>query len=112
MFHIHPQTTGWHKRKLLFLIFIPIIFLLLAAVVQFLWNAILPGVAHAGIISYWQSLGLLALCRILFGGFHHRSGRSHFAEARQRKEKWMAMNDEEKQKFKEEWRSRCEHRNQ
>jgi len=113
MFNDH-QHTYWRKRNLLFLIFIPAIFFLMAAVVQFLWNAILPDVAHLGIISYWQSFGLLALCRILFGGFgfHGREGKPHWGHTSPMKEKWIGMNDEEKQKFRDEWKSRCEHRNQ
>jgi Ca2+/H+ antiporter, TMEM165/GDT1 family len=113
MFNDHQHTPGWQKRKLLFLIFIPALFFVMAAAVQFLWNAILPDLVHAGIISYWQAMGLLALSRILFGGFgfHGRGGKPHFGHASPLKEKWMGMNDEEKQKFRDEWKSRCEHRN-
>jgi hypothetical protein len=107
------HINGWDKRKLLFVVLIPALLLLMAAAVQFLWNAILPGVAHAGVISYWQALGLLALCRILFGGFGF-GGRGHkppFGHISPMKEKWMGMNDEEKQKFRDEWKTRCLHRN-
>jgi Ca2+/H+ antiporter, TMEM165/GDT1 family len=110
MFNNQQNMSGWEKRKFLFMIFIPVLLLLMAAVVQFLWNSILPDVVNAGTISYWQSFGLLALCRILFGGFGCRSHRPHFGHNSLLKEKWMGMNDEEKQKFREEWRSRCEQR--
>ena len=113
MFNDHQHTPGWQKRKFLFVIFIPVVLFAMAAVVQYLWNAILPDVVHAGIISYWQSLGLLALSRILFGGFgfHGRGGNSHFGRTSALREKWKGMTDEEKQKFREEYTSRCEHRN-
>jgi hypothetical protein len=38
-------------------------------VVMYLWNAILPDLFGLRTITFWQALGLLALCRILFGGF-------------------------------------------
>lgn len=109
----YNHTTGRHNRKLLFLVLIPALLLLMAAVVQFLWNAILPGVTHAGVISYWQALGLLALCRILFGGFGFggRGHKPHFGHHSAMREKYMGMNEEEKQKFREEWKTRCQHRN-
>ena len=47
-------------------------------VVQWLWNWLVPGIFALRRITFWEALGLLALCRILFGGFgrgggHHRS---------------------------------------
>ncbi len=113
MFREQQHSEGWQRQRLPFLLLIPVFILVLAAAVQFLWNAILPEVTHAGIISYWQSLGLLALCRILVGGFGHggRSSRPRFGRPPLMNEKWMEMSSEEKQKFREEWRSRCEHRN-
>ena len=47
------------------------------AVVRLLWNWLLPPLFGWRQISFWQALGILALCRILFGGFgFHGSGRS------------------------------------
>jgi hypothetical protein len=111
MFSNHQHTPGRQKRKFLFLIFIPVMLLAVAAIVQYLWNAILPDIVHAGSISYWQSLGLLVLSRILFGGFGGRGHKPHFSHSSPAmREKWMNMNDEEKRKFREEWKFRCEHR--
>ena len=46
-------------------------------VVRLLWNWLLPPLFGWAQITFWQALGLLALCRILFGGFGlHGSGRS------------------------------------
>jgi hypothetical protein len=36
--------------------------------VMLLWNALLPNLLGAADINYLQAAGLLALCRILFGG--------------------------------------------
>jgi len=38
-------------------------------VVKVLWNWLLPTLFGWPRVGFWQALGLLALCRILFGGF-------------------------------------------
>lgn len=83
--------------------------LLLGAVVMLLWNSILPEVAGFKTISYGQALGLLVLCRILFGGFHfgRRGGYGPpFAKPGFR-EKFMNMTDEERATFRAQWQERC-----
>jgi len=54
----------------------------LGGVVMTLWNAILPGLfAGVGRLDYLHALGLLILCRILFGGFRgHGGGRAHWGK--------------------------------
>ena len=48
-------------------------------VVLHLWNWLLPTLFGWRQITFWQALGLLALCRILFGGFGGRGfHRSNF----------------------------------
>ena len=48
-------------------------------VVLQLWNWLLPPLFGWRQITFWQALGLLALCRVLFGGFgHHGCYRSGF----------------------------------
>lgn len=42
------------------------------AVVLLLWNWLLPPLFGIPRIGFWQALGLLTLCRILFGGFGFR----------------------------------------
>lgn len=78
---------------------------------MFLWNIILPRVTHLAKINYWQALGLIVLCRILFGRFSFGGpfGKSK-GEARADilKDKLMTMDDADKASFREEWRKRCE----
>lgn len=74
--------------------------------VMFLWNSILPPVFGFSVITFWQAIGLLVLSKILFGGFsggHHRHKRS----CHHRSDQWMNLTPEEKEKMKDEWRSRC-----
>ena len=65
--------------------------------VMSLWNWIIPTLfASANNIDYLHALGLLVLCRILFGGFHGRGGWHNHKMHR-----WHNMTDEEKEKFKQ-----------
>lgn len=49
-------------------------------VVMLLWNWLLPPLFGLPAIGVWQGFGLLALCRILFGGFGGGGGRSRSRE--------------------------------
>ncbi len=74
-------------------------------VVRELWNWLAPSLFGLKVITFWQALGLLALCRILFGGFGlHGSGR---ASRRRMFERWEAMTPEERERFREGMRGRC-----
>jgi len=74
-------------------------------VVQHLWNWLLPALFGWRQISFWQALGLLALCRILFGGFGGGSHRSKFR--RRMAERREQMTPEEREKLRQSMRSRC-----
>jgi hypothetical protein len=77
-------------------------------VVLHLWNWLLPALFGWRQINFWQALGVLVLCRILFGGFGgHGSGRSNFR--RRMKERWEGMTPEEREKFRQGMRSGCGH---
>ncbi len=95
------------KKGFFFLLIGAAVALLLAAVVQMLWNAILPAVMAVQPLTYGQALGLLVLCRILFGGFGFR-GAWRGGPPRHFREKWMQMDDAERAQFKEAWKRRCE----
>jgi len=74
-------------------------------VVRLLWNWLLPPLFGWRQITFWQALGLLALCRILFGGFGlHGSGRSHVR--RREAERWESMTPEERERFRHGMRER------
>jgi Ca2+/H+ antiporter, TMEM165/GDT1 family len=103
-------SSPYRKRKwMFFLLIIPLVVLAFSYLVMFLWNAILPEVVHVNPITYWQAMGLLVLSRLLFGGFGFRGNHHHHhvEKAREIREKWKGMSEEEKAQFKEEWRNRC-----
>lgn len=68
-------------------------------VVLLLWNWLVPPLFGWRALTFWQALGLLALCRILFGGHTWRhSGRSNFR--RRMKERCSNMTPEERERFR------------
>lgn len=93
------------KWKLIFII--PLAILGIAAfiaiggeLVMRLWNWLLPPLFGWRMINFWQAVGILALCRILFGGWgHHGSSRSNFR--RRMAERRERMTPEEREKFRQ-----------
>jgi hypothetical protein len=87
-------------------------------VVMLLWNWLAPTVFGLRLITFWQAIGLLALCRILFGGFgfggggHRNSRRRMEGRIRERvrermDERWEQMTPEERERFRQGMRGRC-----
>ena len=88
------------RRKWIFLAPAAIVGILLftflgGEVVRLLWNWLLPAIFGWREISFWQAVGLLALCRILFGGF----GRHGVYRSKR-------MNPEERERFRQRMRER------
>jgi hypothetical protein len=73
-------------------------------VVRLLWNWLLPPMFGWPVIGFWQALGLLALCRILFGGFGMRGGGPR-GRGRWR-ERCENMTLEERERFRQRMRER------
>jgi hypothetical protein len=74
-------------------------------IVMHLWNWLLPPLFGWRQLTFWQALGLLALCRILFGGFGGpHSGRPSFR--RRMKERCAQMTPEERERFRQRMRER------
>ncbi len=102
------------SRRKRMLLFAPLAILALALfifvggeVVRLLWNWLLPTLFGWKQITFWQAVGLLALCRILFGGLgRHGWGRrtsdmspEEREQMRQRiRERWMGKQTAEESK--------------
>ncbi len=99
------------RRKLIFMplaILGLVLFIFIGGeAVMHLWNWNLPPLFGWREITFWQALGLFALCRILFGGFgFHGSGRSN--SRRRMKERWEHMTPEERERFQQGIGGRCD----
>jgi len=86
-------------RMLMFLPFAVLFVALFGFVVMALWNWLMPALFGLKVIGYWQALGLVILCRILFGG---RGSMGHGGRWRHRmKERWERMTPEERERFRQ-----------
>ena len=76
-------------------------------IVKLLWNALLPSIFGWRAITFWEALGLLVLCRILFGGFGlSGSGRSRMRRFDGRwedrwRERWERLTPEERERLRD-----------
>ena len=80
-------------------LFTLIALLVLGGLVMLLWNWLLPDLIGASEISLLQALGLLLLCKLLFGSSernNHRTGKYWRKRLKRRMEK---MSDEERAAF-------------
>jgi hypothetical protein len=81
-------------------------------IVEELWNWLAPALFGWRQITFWQGFGLLALCRILFGGWGggYRGGMRRRMKDRMEErmgKRWEAMTPEERERFRQGMRSRC-----
>lgn len=74
-------------------------------VVQLLWNWLLPTLFGWREITFWQAVGILALCRILFGGFG-RHGFYGSSFRRRMSERWDRMTPDDRERFRQGMRGR------
>ncbi|MEZ4806597.1 MAG: hypothetical protein R2815_03885 [Flavobacteriales bacterium] len=102
--------TGWMKF-LIIPILIAAMVALMGFVVMFLWNAIIPALTGWSMLTWPQALGLLVLCRILFGGFKGGGGGSwrkwKHGRGERSEDGCFGMNPEQRRRLKEEWERRC-----
>lgn len=93
------------RKKWIFIAPLAILALLLfialgGAIVQQLWNWLLPALFGWRQITFWQALGLLVLCRILFGG-HRWRGPSRYNFRRRMAERCQPRTPEERERFRQ-----------
>jgi hypothetical protein len=98
------------KKWWIFLVAPPALVLfgwLFGELVMHLWNWLLPGLFGWHQITFWQGLGLLVLCRILFGGWGGGGNNNRSRRRRLSDERWAQMTPEEREKFSQGMRGRC-----
>ena len=98
---------NWSRRtrRLFLFLVVPPVFLLFIAlggvVVRELWNSLLPPLFGLPQVTFWQALVLLALSRILFGGFGLNGG-----SGSQYRRRWESMTPEERERVRQRMRER------
>ncbi|MDB5235114.1 MAG: hypothetical protein JWR44_2107 [Hymenobacter sp.] len=101
----------WLLRGLRFFLFAALFVTAAVFLTQSLWNWLMPSLFRLPAISLGQTVGLLVLSRILFGGF--RGGRpGGWAQRRKAWQQRMAgrmehLSPEEREKFRQQMQTRC-----
>ena len=88
----------------LFAVLFVAILALLGFVVKDLWNWLTPALFGWKMISYWQAIGLIILCKLLFGGFRFSGRRGGYGPRRMKerwRDRWERMTPEEREKFRQ-----------
>ena len=105
------RRWGFHPFKaLMFVSMFALFVFLLGTVVMLLWNFIMPELFGWKRLNFWQAVALFLLFRILFGGLGRgHVGKRHFFRKRRQywKEKWMQMDEQEREAFKAKWKNHC-----
>jgi hypothetical protein len=79
-------------------------------IVMHLWNWLLPALFGWRMISFWQALGMLILCRILFGSHGWRGGSRSGMRERMRdrmRTRWPEMTPEQRERMRQRWAAAC-----
>lgn len=105
------MSRRWIWIAPLAILAIPLFILIGGEIVMHLWNWLLPPLFGWRLITFWQALALLLLCRILFGGWggsgggkghmrHHVRERMAERMGERMRERWEKMTPEEREKFR------------
>ena len=96
--------TNWIERAVTTAIKVMVVGTIAVAVFGFavmsLWNWLMPALFRLPVISFWQALGLVILCKILFGGLHSHQNKGKHRRRRMR-ECWEHMTPAERERFRE-----------
>src|SRR5262252_3147924 len=88
------MRARWVRRMIGGLVAFTIALAVFGQAVHYLWNWLMPALFHLPAITFWQSVGLLTLSWVLFGGWRMMG-------------RWKQMTPEERAKFREFIESRC-----
>lgn len=95
------MKTTFRKRWYWFSPLILVAFAAFGFVTMYLWNWLMPLIFHLPVLTFWQTIGLMILSRLILGGFGGHHGRGHYHCRRDMREKWEKMTPEEREHFRE-----------
>lgn len=97
----------WVARVLKGAVAVVVLLGLLSFAAMTLWNWLVPALFAGPTLNYWQTLGLLVLSRMFFGGLHHRRGGPFGHSWHHTRARWKQMTPEEREhlrnRFREGW---------
>jgi hypothetical protein len=106
---VKEMRDGWVKRNPWIFVAGPLALALFVwafgELAMHLWNWLAPTLFGWRQINFWQALGLLLLCRMLFGGFGSH-GRDRSDRRCGKASRWEKMTPEEREKFRQDMRAR------
>ncbi|ALW83842.1 hypothetical protein AUC43_01225 [Hymenobacter sedentarius] len=102
----------WLLRGLRIFLFAALFLTAAVFLTQYLWNWLVPELFHGPAIGLGQTVGLLVLSRILFGGFRGGGRPGAWAQRRKAWQQRMAgrlehLSPEEREKFRLQMQQRC-----
>jgi hypothetical protein len=79
---LRKRSFGWHILRIIGFVvggvcLAGLFALVLGIIFQWLWNWLMPNIFSLKEITFWQSVGLLFMARLLFGAMGHRHGSHH-----------------------------------
>lgn len=80
----------------------------MTAIVMWTWNWLVPELFHGPVITFYQTIGLLILSRLLFRGFLGIGNRGmHGKQWNPWKDRMEKMDPEQREKMRDLWKKRC-----
>lgn len=101
------RTGAWIGKAIGIGVLVVVLGALFVWFTQWLWNWLVPSLFNGPVLTYWQTLGLLVLSKILFSGLGGKNG--HYKNGRGKtywKERWNQMSPEERERFKEKMKNK------
>ncbi len=106
------MNNFWVSKVIKTVVFVAAFLLVMGTVVMALWNWLMPSIFNLPLLDLGQAIGLLLLARVLSGGFRLglMGSKEDWAQKKEMWEKFSNMPPEERRKWKEDLRERCESR--
>jgi hypothetical protein len=96
------MNRHWLRKAPKILVIATVAITVLTFVVMTLWNALIPPLFKGPVLTFWQTLGLLVLAKILGKVllFRGPSGPPPWVWRRRMMERWDQMSPEEREQFR------------
>ncbi len=101
------MRRGFARRVVKVLAIGAVALVVFGGVTMALWNWLLPTLFGWPAIGFWQAIGLLVLCRTLFGRLGRCGGVGRADWRRRLAERWEKMTPEEREQLRASWRHGC-----